>query len=86
MVSGSPNRLKIGFTNMFKTPSTSAKIIADENPSKCTPGKTLVKRYATIAVTNKRIIKFILLFLIVMGCMEQKPFHFSVENFFNPFI
>lgn len=44
IVSGSPKRLKMGFTNMFKTPSTIAKIIAEEKLSKCTPGKILVKR------------------------------------------
>ena len=46
---------------MFKTPSTIAKIIADEKPSKCN-------------------------FLIVMGCKEQKPFHFDEKNFFKSFI
>ena len=44
IVSGSPKRLKIGFTKIFSTPSTRAKIMADENPSNCTPGKILVKR------------------------------------------
>lgn len=67
MVRGSPNRLKTGFTNIFKTPSTMAKITAEENPSKCTPDKTLVRKKATIAVINNRISKFILLFFNVYG-------------------
>lgn len=76
IVSGSPKRLKIGLTIKFKTPKTIAKIMAVENPSKCTPGKILVKRYATIAVTNSRIIKFIVIdFLVFIGVTEQKPFH-----------
>lgn len=80
MVSGSPNRLKIGLTNMFKTPSTMAKIIADENPSKCTPGKILVKRYATIAVISNLIIKFISLFFNVYGICGAKAIPFQEKK------
>lgn len=76
MVNGSPKRLRIGFTNMFKTPSTIAKIIAEEKLSKCTPDKILVKRKATIAVTNNRIIKFISLFFNVYGGYGAKAIPF----------
>ena len=81
IVSGSPKRLKTGFTIRFKTPKTIAKIIAVEKPSKRTPGKILVKRYATIAVTKSRIIKFIVIdFLMFIGVTEQKPFHLRYIN------
>ncbi len=59
MVRGKPKRLKTGFTIRFKSPKTIAKIIAVEKPSKCTPGKILVNKKATIAVTSSRMIKFI---------------------------
>lgn len=59
IVKGSPKRLKTGFTIKFKSPRTIAKIIAVEKPSKCTPGKSLVSKNATIAVMSKRNIKFI---------------------------
>lgn len=65
IVNGSPKRLKIGFKIRFKTPKTIAKIIAVENPSKWTPGKTLVNRKATTAVISRRIIKFMILILIL---------------------
>lgn len=87
MVSGSPKRLKIGFTKMFKTPSTTAKITAEENPSKCTPGKILVKRKATMAVTNNRINKFISLFFNSYGMYGAKAIPFSLKRFsLKPFI
>lgn len=59
MVSGKPKRLRTGFTIRFKRPKTTAKIIAEEKPSKCIPDKIFVSKKATTAVMNNRIIKFI---------------------------
>lgn len=81
MVSGNPKRLKTGFTIKFKIPKTMAKIIAVEKPSKCTPGKILVKRKATMAVISSRRIKFIMFdFLMFIGATVQKVFHLSFKR------
>lgn len=86
IVSGKPKSPKIGFTKIFSTPNTMAKIIAEENPSKCTPGSTLVKRYATIAVMNSLIIKFILLFFNVMLSTLQILFQLALKKAVRSFI
>lgn len=76
MVRGSPKILNIGLTIILRTPKTIAKIRAVEKLSKCTPGKILVNRNATIAVIKSRMIKFIIInFLMFIGATEQKPFH-----------
>lgn len=66
IVSGRPKRLRTGFTIRFKSPKTTAKIMAVENPSKCTPGKIFVSKNATTAVMSNRIMKFMIYFFNVM--------------------
>lgn len=74
IVNGKPKRLKTGFTIRFKSPKTIAKMIAVEKPSKCTPGKILVSKKATIAVINSRMIKFIVFNFYIIGLYKQNLF------------
>jgi hypothetical protein len=44
MVRGSPNRLKTGFTNIFKTPSTMAKIMLKKTRQNVLPIKLWLEK------------------------------------------
>ncbi len=81
IVSGSPKILSTGLTIRLRTPKTIAKMIAVEKPSKCTPGKILVSKKATIAVIKSRMIKFIIFdFFNVYRGYRAKAIPFKLDK------
>ena len=67
MVIGKVKMTKIGFTKESSTARTTAKIMADVNPSaSCTPGRNFAKITTASAVKSNLIIKFISVLILVL--------------------
>lgn len=62
-VTGSVNKIKMGFTNKLSNPKTIATTIEVAKPSTATPPKKRAIKVTKIAVTNNLIIKDIRIFL-----------------------
>ena len=69
MVIGMVNTTKMGFTMALSMARTMATMIAAPNPLTATPGKKLANNTTSTAVMRRRMMRFMILYLIGLRCL-----------------